>query len=1050
MLVSAEAPSAILNQSVNVYVKDWSELILQDTGNRTDATMSQKVITDLLATKVDKSTIGNILYATDNSANQKVIRYSKNAESDSIAQRNAYGRLVVSEAKSDNEATTLLQVKKLLDLYGLEAWKILGLTQGDQKYSIVQKRIKTDGSEVSTEAYQRGTMSVGGDTVAGDPNGDPDYHSFAFAANENNKAIPRASAAFGRYNTAHNIGEFVCGDYANNDRNPSTVFAVGTGLSDSQRKTGFEVRKDGYCYSNGKALATEKMVQDNTITKQQVPYIVYTMGSDKDGNIVEETIPYRFQKDSIINPEYTVMFQPMYNGRLYTRDPEDDYHAANKKFVNEGLSNKYDKAGGIINGNVRITGDLIVNGTEKVNNVENLNVKDVMIYANSTGAALTKLAGLGIKTSSTDSYGIVYDTVSDSVKLGLGKVDTTGTFTFNTDKGNSIATRADNSLLTNNHLLMWDSVGNKLVDSGKTIDSFLPADVSNAEITIDNYRATYVQGAPWYFDNETLFSKTMNVSDNLSIKDYISILDQNIAEYLKIYFPVQTGTVLLRPNDLPTETSLITVSSTGTHAYKKVSELVDTTSAQILSSKKTWGTRTGSLYKVVEISSQNLTAEIGGKNPNAEVSPETYTRTSLGGLGISQTYKESGRAAEYYSSFMFPTYKEGSQGTYYFSMAPYDNLTADSVIVTGTDRKPVWKPLSEFITSNNFNIGNGTGQGSLIQTNVKSSDNTPYTNIASGSGSVSLGKGTKALGNSDFVIGQNTTDDTSGSLVGGINSSNTDNSNYCLVFGNNINNLYAPHSFLFGKDLENSAANVIILGDDIVNPLKNAFLIGKGLRSQNYLPYDSEDGIIILGRYNKRATQGEDADGTIFIIGNGTSDIARSNAIKLSAAKGLECFIEPTTDNGVVRGVELNTKLNKPTNPTEASVVTLTSTGTVGTKKLSEFATSITTPVTIPWSNLKSSEGILDKVRTITTGLYEHSLYLRFIYNDWNAEVFMTLLSNTDAEITDYTAITNILGTTFYHEASGIITSPVGGENEYASGQIQNISHNGVKVLIPN
>nr|DAJ52029.1 MAG TPA: hypothetical protein [Caudoviricetes sp.] len=75
------------------------------------------------------------------------------------------------------------------------------------------------------------------------------------------------------------------------------------------------------------------MVQDNTVRKQKVPYIVYTMGTDKDGHTVEETIPYRFQKNSIINPEYTVMFQPMYNGRLYTRDPEDDYHAANKRYV---------------------------------------------------------------------------------------------------------------------------------------------------------------------------------------------------------------------------------------------------------------------------------------------------------------------------------------------------------------------------------------------------------------------------------------------------------------------------------------------------------------------------------------------------------------------------------------------------------------------------------------------------------------------------------------------------------------------------------------------
>ena len=74
-------------------------------------------------------------------------------------------------------------------------------------------------------------------------------------------------------------------------------------------------------------------------------------------------------------------------------------------------------------------------------------------------------------------------------------------------------------------------------------------------------------------------------------------------------------------------------------------------------------------------------------------------------------------------------------------------------------------------------------------------------------------------------------------------------------------------------------------------------------------------------------------------------------------------------------------KLDKPSdNPTENSVVTLTSTGTVGTKPLSEFAVTTTTPVTIPWSNLTTSNGITDQVRTVMTDLYEHSLYLRFIY----------------------------------------------------------------------
>ena len=59
------------------------------------------------------------------------------------------------------------------------------------------------------------------------------------------------------------------------------------------------------------------------------------------------------------------------------------------------------------------------------------------------------------------------------------------------------------------------------------------------------------------------------------------------------------------------------------------------------------------------------------------------------------------------------------------------------------------------------------------------------------------------------------------------------------------------------------------------------------------------------------------------------------------------------------------------------------------------------------------------------------------------------LLSNSNTTVTDYAGITNILGDTFYHEASGIITNPVEGE-KYSVGYIQNISHNGLKVLIPN
>lgn len=210
-----------------------------------------------------------------------------------------------------------------------DKWDKFPLTIGGGEYSVIQKRIKSDGTTTKTEAYQRGTAAFGGGTVAGDPNGVATDYSFAFAANENNKAIPRASAAFGRYNTAHNIGEFVCGDYADNNRNPETVFAVGTGYSDARRSTGFEVRKDGRCYSSGEPIATENYVEINAVHKEGTAYVLYgTQGLNQ-----QAVIPYRFQRDSIINPEYTVMFQPMYDGRLYTRDPEDDWHAANKRFV---------------------------------------------------------------------------------------------------------------------------------------------------------------------------------------------------------------------------------------------------------------------------------------------------------------------------------------------------------------------------------------------------------------------------------------------------------------------------------------------------------------------------------------------------------------------------------------------------------------------------------------------------------------------------------------------------------------------------------------------
>lgn len=130
----------------------------------------------------------------------------------------------------------------------------------------------------------------------------------------------------------------------------------------------------------------------------------------------------------------------------------------------------YPKAGGTIGGSVVITGDLTVNGTQHINNTENLNVKTPMIYSNADGGTLAQLGGIGIKKNATDVYGIVYDPTDDAVKLGLGKSDASGTYTFNTGEGHPIAIRDDSTNITNNHIIKWDSTKKKLVDAGKSID----------------------------------------------------------------------------------------------------------------------------------------------------------------------------------------------------------------------------------------------------------------------------------------------------------------------------------------------------------------------------------------------------------------------------------------------------------------------------------------------------------------------------------------------------------------------------------------------------
>lgn len=127
------------------------------------------------------------------------------------------------------------------------------------------------------------------------------------------------------------------------------------------------------------------------------------------------------------------------------------------------------KDGVFITGKVKLQGDADISGIVTVKETETLKVKDNIVITNADGVDLVDMSGLGIRKNSSDTYGIVYDPASDSVKLGLGKLDNSGKFAFNEGEGQPVAVRDDSSLLVDGHLVKWDATNHKFVDCGKDV-----------------------------------------------------------------------------------------------------------------------------------------------------------------------------------------------------------------------------------------------------------------------------------------------------------------------------------------------------------------------------------------------------------------------------------------------------------------------------------------------------------------------------------------------------------------------------------------------------
>lgn len=235
-----------------------------------------------------------------------------------------------------------------------------------------------------------------------------------------------------------------------------------------------------------------------------------------------------------------------------------DNEASARAAADTALRNsKYDKTGGTIDGNVQITGDLTVQGTTTTNDTETLAVKDNLIVTNSDGATLSGLSGLIIRTSPTQSYGIVYDPANEgTVKLGLGTYNAeTGAFTFATGEGLPVAIRALSTAWTNLHLAAWDAASNQFIDAGKAVADF------QEKLTFDT----------------TPTQNSTNPVTSGGVKSYVDNVASNIEEQIPPAITVDSA--LSSTSENPVQNKVVNeaidvVSETATNAFNIADNII--------------------------------------------------------------------------------------------------------------------------------------------------------------------------------------------------------------------------------------------------------------------------------------------------------------------------------------------------------------------------------------------------------------------------------------------------------------------------------------------
>lgn len=420
MLVEAEAPSVLLRQELNVYVKDWSELILQGTGNRTDATMSQDAITKALALKADKSEVvkkltgNNIVYVNNSAGNLSSLLFATGAVASSIVQRDSAGRITATAAASDSQVTTLSQVRGMIT-----AGPSLLIVQGEGQntgYVMSQKAVTDSLKGVRSNASRlEGLIEANAASI---------------------------TAVAGRVDTT--------------ESDINNLEAKDTELQQGINK-------------NAADITTLKTKTENLDTATKT-------------------------------------------------------NASN-------IDKKLDKTGGTITGSLTITQNLTVQGVTTTHESQILTVKDPLIVTNTDKATLSDYGGLLINTNASNTYGLVYDPSTGTVKLGLGTYNsTTKKFVFGSGEGLPIVIRDDSTTWTNGHYAKWDSTKNAFVDGG-----VMPTIPTNY-VTTDTTQT--ITGAKT-FNNATVFKGITKIGNTQYAADKI------VESSMTYNLPDRAGTIMV-------------------------------------------------------------------------------------------------------------------------------------------------------------------------------------------------------------------------------------------------------------------------------------------------------------------------------------------------------------------------------------------------------------------------------------------------------------------------------------------------------------------------